>query len=397
MKVQVEGKLRVGIDRLLCRYPLLGGIVATWEHRSGGTDTMAIGMSDEGFILYYCPAFVTSLGIAELVGVLHHELRHIVFGHLLMEPADYPDEEALTIAQEVTVNENLSERLPSGALRLDDYPGLKADEDTPTRYRRLCRNHKAKKRRADDRSANEGGWRDDHSRWREVLERGSLAGNLMDVALQEILDNHSGSLSPEESADLEHACRAWGLEAGASVSELPRRNSEARVDWRILLRRYVGSELASRPSYARPPRRFPPTLLGIVPGTARSCAKPTILAIIDTSGSMSDEQLADISNELRLLTREHRVTVVECDAKIQRVYRYRPITSVAGRGGTDFRPPLEPGFLRKYTGDLALVFTDGAGRAPDSPPQVPVMWVLTPHGKPPAPWGKVVRMAKKDH
>ena len=64
------------------------------------------------------------------------------------------------------------------------------------------------------------------------------------------------------------------------------------------------------------------------------------MAVIDTSASITPDLLEMINGELIRLAHEHRVTVVECDAEIQRVYPFKAIRNVQGRGGTDLRPPL---------------------------------------------------------
>ena len=116
------------------------------------------------------------------------------------------------------------------------------------------------------------------------------------------------------------------------------------------------------------------------------------MAVIDTSGSLTDDLFALISSELARMSKDFDVTVVECDAKIHEVYKCRPINSVQGRGGTDLRPPFEKGFLRQHRPDLLVYFTDGYGPAPDDKPRIPVIWCLTPDGKQPAEWGRVIRM-----
>jgi predicted metal-dependent peptidase len=161
------------------------------------------------------------------------------------------------------------------------------------------------------------------------------------------------------------------------------------VDWRTLLRRYAGQELEVRPTFYRPPRRFP-QLLGIVPGQARQASKPKIMAVIDTSGSITPALLSMIDAELRRLPKGNHVLVVECDCEIQREYSYRPLDLVCGRGGTDFRPPLARDFLRRHRPDLIIYFTDGWGPAPERPLSVPVLWIILPGGAPPAKWGRVI-------
>jgi predicted metal-dependent peptidase len=116
------------------------------------------------------------------------------------------------------------------------------------------------------------------------------------------------------------------------------------------------------------------------------------MAVVDTSASMTDALLERVDAELARLARRSSVPVVECDAAVQRIYPYRRLGSFRGRGGTDFRPPLEPGFLRRHRPDLVVFFTDGYGPAPAVPPRIPVLWCLIAGGRAPAPWGRVIEM-----
>jgi predicted metal-dependent peptidase len=116
------------------------------------------------------------------------------------------------------------------------------------------------------------------------------------------------------------------------------------------------------------------------------------MAVIDTSGSITPELLELINAELASLAGDYRVTVVECDVKIHRVYPYRKIREVQGRGGTDFTPPFKPAFLRQHRPDLVIYFTDGFGPAPERAPRIPTIWCLTPIGERPCKWGRVIQM-----
>jgi hypothetical protein len=49
-------------------------------------------------------------------------------------------------------------------------------------------------------------------------------------------------------------------------------------------------------------------------------------------------------------------------SEVRRVYRYRGRSEkVEDRFGTDFRPPLEPAFLRNLRPELVIDFTEGYG------------------------------------
>jgi predicted metal-dependent peptidase len=116
------------------------------------------------------------------------------------------------------------------------------------------------------------------------------------------------------------------------------------------------------------------------------------MAVIDTSGSMSAKLLSAVGGELARLARWYEVLIVECDERVRRVYAYRPLERVQGRGGTDLRPPLERAFLREHRPDLVLVFTDGFGPAPERPPGIPVVWCVLPGGVRPARWGRQIQL-----
>ena len=202
----------------------------------------------------------------------------------------------------------------------------------------------------------------------------------MQLSIGEELTKHQ-SLSPEEQSMLNAAEKTCGSAPGSWLQEI-RHGKSATLNWQTLLRRYVGNEIAKSYSYAVPPRRFP-HLLGLVPGNRRNGGAPTIQAVIDTSGSLSDAMLADISKELANLARDFHVVVVEADWEVHRVYKYtKPITDVMGRGGTSFIPALKAEVLCKTRAKLVLYFTDGYGPAPSKAPQVSVVWVLTEGGIP---------------
>ena len=126
-------KMRVAIRRLLDHHPLLGGLLAQWKIQEGNIQTMGVGWHGGRINLVFSPVFIDSISPDELESVLIHEARHVIYGHCFMDPEEWPDEEALTIAQEVTVNEGLA-NLPGDPILLKDHPELLPDTDTHERY-----------------------------------------------------------------------------------------------------------------------------------------------------------------------------------------------------------------------------------------------------------------------
>lgn len=386
------GAIKRSIARLAGKYPFHAKVLEQFRlTTSPAVGTLGVAAATGGVQLLHNPEFVLSLPTDQLVGVLLHEVHHVVLGHLTINPTDYPDQWALTVALEVSVNEFVRESLPPGAIRLEQFPMLPPMESSGQRYRRL----------------------------EQVKDRFVLSVPLVGTIVETegmfvgVLDNHEvwqGTQYDSEAtrqavAELVHqaAVEAGDLPEGlllaagiASASGMGLQtisnDRDGKLDWRRLLRRYAGRVLQSRPVFQRSPRRFP-DLLGIIPGRRRVGAKVSVVAIIDTSSSISVECLEEIDGELHQLNRSHPVHVIECDSEVQRTYRYHGrLEYVRGCGGTDFRPALDPAFLRPLRPGLIVYFTDGDGEAPEQSPPWPIIWCLTPGGQAPATYGRVIDM-----
>jgi hypothetical protein len=135
---RAEGKIRVAARRMAERYPFHAALLGQFRltAASGGC-TMGVTLAGGDVLLLHNPAFVLATPADDLVGVLLHEVHHAVLGHLLADPADFPDEWARTVAEEVSANEFIREPLPGGGITLASFPGLPPMESTAQRYLRL--------------------------------------------------------------------------------------------------------------------------------------------------------------------------------------------------------------------------------------------------------------------
>ena len=169
-------------------------------------------------------------------------------------------------------------------------------------------------------------------------------------------------------------------------SEVINPQGNGAVDWGRVLRQFIAKMLARRPALHRVPRRFP-GMIGVVPGKSQSAVRHRVMAVIDTSASMTGCMLERIGGELSQLARECDITVVQCDCEVRAIHTFRgEITEVRGRGNTDLRPPFEPAIIGQVRPDLIIYFTDGDGPAPLKPPAIPTIWCLNSDVRP-APWG----------
>ena len=165
----------------------------------------------------------------------------------------------------------------------------------------------------------------------------------------------------------------------------------SRVDWRrrlqhrlrMAVQQGVGARIDYR--YGSSNRRqsvlhpfLPPTLTGGL--TTR------LAVVVDTSGSMQDQDLQRTLAEVAAIVRQlgGPVTVIPCDARA-----YDPVTMLTehdafrtsrlpGGGGTDLRAGLRAAEVLRPTPDAILVLTDGETAYPEHAPSIPTLIGLLP-------------------
>jgi predicted metal-dependent peptidase len=152
--------------------------------------------------------------------------------------------------------------------------------------------------------------------------------------------------------------------------------TEAVIDWKSYLRRFGAraSKIETKKTRKKPNIRF-----GSGPAIKINPKRKTLVAI-DTSGSVSDQDLVEFFHEIEHIFKSGtEVTIMECDSYVHRTYEYKglkeDVLRVSGRGGTSFQPVMDevlkaPG---KYMNIIYL--TDGYAPAPDKVPLVPILWV----------------------
>lgn len=132
---------------------------------------------------------------------------------------------------------------------------------------------------------------------------------------------------------------------------------------------------------------------------------PRFVALLDTSGSMTDSDIAFGASELKVLGLRAEGVVVPVDAavhweaatKIKNIQDVSKI-KVVGRGGTVFDDFFRnfKSKLHKYGPfNLAIIITDGAFGIipPELNPKIPVIWVLTEEYENfQVPFGKVLQL-----
>lgn len=147
----------------------------------------------------------------------------------------------------------------------------------------------------------------------------------------------------------------------------------AKFDWRSYVRRFAGGSYKTFTAFQRrkPNKRFEEN-----PGL-KIKDRNHILVGVDTSGSVSNDELREFMNEIHHIHKTGTdVTICQFDAAIKDISIFNPKLPITiyGRGGTDFDPIIEytNAHMRKYTG--LIIFTDGEAPAPEKC-KLPTLWV----------------------
>lgn len=351
------------------------------------------------------PQFWDSISEAHRYGLVKHEVLHIVLRHLVFLK-NYASRAIFNIAADLVVNQFIApEQLPDGAVTLDFFKPLEKtqglflekDKGVDYYYEKLLQFLQKQAKPAPESASGTGksGVSDeDHQKSEAVLRQ-------MDQWLQEESEAMAKHRFWEEFAALDSSetrvmeqfiknatkqalqrtrLKTHGSLPGNLLEELEAAVADKPlVNWRRVLRLFAASSNSTflKNTIRRPSKRY-----GVVPGI-RLNRRHDILLAVDTSGSIQQEDLALFFSEIYHIWRQGaRITIVECDVDIQRIYPYRGETpkSVAGRGGTRFDAPIR--LANERMPDALMYFTDGYAPAPAISARMPVLWVLTHNANP---------------
>jgi hypothetical protein len=191
----------------------------------------------------------------------------------------------------------------------------------------------------------------------------------------------------------QHARQAGRL--SSSCSRLVREAVRPRLPWRVLLSRYMAALGRNDFSFRRPSRREGAALL---PSLATEDID--IVVAIDTSGSLTDADLAEFAAEMNAMKGElhGRVTLLACDEALDErgPWRFEPWEPISmppdlrGGGGTCFVPVFDWIERTQPHTDVLVYFTDAEGEFPAWPPRYPVLWLVKGGGT--VPWGDRIQL-----
>lgn len=164
----------------------------------------------------------------------------------------------------------------------------------------------------------------------------------------------------------------------ADYIDLLNQKQPEKFNWRAYIRRFSGMGVKTTTKKLR--RKFNKRFEDN-PGLKIKRHKK-ILVAVDTSGSVSNEELIEFFHEINHMMKSGTtVTVLQCDAAISHVQTYtKKFTgkiALHGRGGTSFDPPVE--YFNQHKKEYGCMFylTDGEAPAPSTNVQGHILWVLS--------------------
>ena len=414
---EVATKLGAARTRLILERPFIGALVMHLPLRPADPSWCET-VATDARALYFNPGYIASLSFAQTQFVLAHEAMHCALAHFarrrhrLRRRWDIACDHAVNL---LLADEGLHP--PPGALADPQFKGLSAEEIYPlippeVRARTLDRHlfdetapglpgtgmgapAGVARRRRDDLAEGEAAPND--SSWDD-------AGD--ERPLRDAVEMPRSSV-PEPLAD-EELARRWQarLASAAQQARQAGRLSESwvrlidgliqpQIPWRFVLARYLMSIARDDYSFQRPPRREGTALLPRL-----TSAVADLCVVLDTSGSIADEELRQFVTEVDALKGQvrARVTLHACDEQLDArgPWAFEPWEPIAlpermsGGGGTSFLPVFRRLAAERVRPDLLIYFTDAAGDFPQQAPDYPVVWLVKGRGK--VPWGERIQL-----
>jgi len=426
---QILNEVSKATIQLLLKEPFYGHFfTGILREVSDKVNTAAVGMVHSQMVkLYINEKFWTeALTTSDFrYGVLKHEILHIVLKHILIAK-DFSNHQLFNIAADIVVNQYIERhQLIEGVVLLELFSDLNMEPYKDVKYyydilynvwqnyqqktsastldqteskgqnggsnsksSRNNKKHQQPPKPSSKHSQNQQNpnltpsekalrdyMREEHPClgqhdlwWKEIGKMSAAERKILEGYINDVLKNTVNRVKNRSA-----------LPAGLQqYIDLTLKSLEPQVNWRRILRIFAAS---SSRTYLKNTIRRPSKRYGTTPGI-KVKNRQKLLVVIDTSGSVNNDELRVFFSELYHIWRQGaEIFVVECDAAIHNKYLYRgtPPDHISGRGGTDFNAPIEYANT-EYRPDAIVYFTDGYAPIPTIKNRNPILWMITSSG-----------------
>ena len=329
--------------------------------------------------------FCNKISDEEMAGVIAHEILHLAYLH--PQRLGEADPELWNIACDVKINQDLEGvfRLPDGALMPQNNEitigGINikniTDKTSEEIYKELHRNaQKVPIKFNADGSASVKV--KDKNGTREY----KISKDMMEA--EGVPKSEVGKLAKEwkekVSSALQNSKKQGSAPAGLIREMLELETPKLKWD-RVIRERFL--KAFKTKTWQKINKKWLPHYFA---GTKKNKTLNAFI-VIDTSGSMGDQELTQIKSEIWGLAntfKGFKLHITTCDAEMYDVYELTEKTKskffsikLKGGGGTSFEPPFK--YVKDKMGDnidCLIYFTDGYGEFPKNKPHYQTYWVI---------------------
>lgn len=317
------------------------------------------------------------LPLIQRLGILKHEMMHILGAHLNLDEMKTRDPEKWNFSTDCAINQFIPrDHLPSGVIYpdvLEKLIGVPVPEklSAPEYYEIIDKNKKEKGGSSGSGEGEDGS--EGHGMWSESFGSEDFRKALTN---QMIKDARDGTM------------RSSG-KVPSEIDEWLRINSqEAQINWRGVTKGILGNKrVGKRQTIKRRNRRFP--LREDLRGTVKD-RKFDLLVVSDVSGSMSDgavvETLGEIIQMCKLCSVDATMIQVDTNpSKPEKIHKNIRSVNRKACGGTYMTPAIEMAREHNVPFNAVIVMSDGYLDRDDvnffGTLHVPVIWLIESSGQ----------------
>lgn len=343
--------------------------------------TMAV---DQWWRLSYNPEFLKKISVEEAAFCLFHECMHLFRNHHERARAGNCEHELYNMAGDFAINDDLAQlrdiKPPDGVLLPDQFQ-LPPHQLEEVYYDTLSKAH-AKIKKQVEKAINEGkihpGFGKCGSCAHGKKEPWELPGPGQKNGPRGISPQVADLVRGKVARDMvDHASKYPGSVPGG-MRRVAEGLLKPKVKWQTKLRSAVRTAVLRVAgcvdfTFTKRSRKQSAVPDFVLPGMTGSLCR--VAVAVDTSGSMSSEQLAqalaEIDGILRALQKQVEVTVLSVDVQVAKKCLTRSARKIElfGGGGTDMGNAVTAMAELKPRPDVAVVLTDGYTAWPENPPR----------------------------
>ncbi|CAC9455295.1 Sll7028 protein [uncultured Gammaproteobacteria bacterium] len=401
----IKNKLTKARTQLILDRPFLGNLVLRLPLVAA--DSWCKTSATDAKSFYYNPEFIDSLNKHQIKFVLIHEALHCALTHFARR--GNRTKHKWDLACDFAINPLLVKEgfhPPIDVPIFQQYAGMIAEEIYPMIDDNLNQEpmdqHLYDDQANDDSKQSDGGMREDQLQQEPKPQSKANEGEQGGASS---LAQQPAILRPDE---IEKLATQWqkNLASSAQIAQQAGKLDgefaklvdfflQPQVSWQSLLAQYMSALARDDFSYSRPSRRSGEAIL-----PALKSHQIDITVAIDTSGSISQEEVDEFVSEVNAIKANLRasITLIACDDKLSEHSPWRfeawdalqfP-ASLGGGKGTNFNPVFDYINAQDRVCDVLIYFTDAKGKFPEIEPNYPVMWLVK--GKEVIPWGARIQL-----